>query len=231
MGILFPSRCALCLGGLPYDQTGLCRDCLSKITALKTPQCRLCGAEFPPYSGRALCRECRSRRRFFSQGKVRLRYNKTLRELIQKIKYSKRFELAPLIGRQLAAIPTFTEKIDFVTAVPMTYSEKFKREISLSEIFAKRLAREWGAPYRALLRKRRATAPQAGLSRKERLRNLEDAFEIRYKKGLINRNILVVDDVLTTGATLEEASKTLKEAGAKKVFIVALARAGRYENS
>jgi len=113
----------------------------------------------------------------------------------------------------------------------MTYREHFKRELNLSSFLARHLAKELETPYLNLLKKIKTTAPQSELSRKRRLANLKNVFKIKFETKVKEKNILLVDDILTTGSTAKEAASLLKMKGAANVYVAALARAGHYENS
>jgi ComF family protein len=230
-GVFFPSGCNLCGKPLHPSQKCLCSPCSSRIQILESPQCKVCGAEIPRFQKENKCPECRRQTRFFSQGSSRLKYNQALSRLIQKVKYEKRFHLWDYLMETHQEWKPFEEEIDTVTSIPMTYTEKFKRETNLSELLAKKLAKEMTLPYCRFLKKVRNTPPQSRLSRKERLTNLTDAFQPQKKNKIQGKNILLVDDIFTTGTTLKEAAFCLKSAGAKRVLVASLARAGHYENS
>lgn len=236
LGALFPSHCTLCRESLPLDQKGLCHSCEPKVEELAIPQCGLCGAELPAFSSKKRCLECLRNKRSFSQGTARFRYTRDMSRLIRRAKYGKRFELWDHLIRkahpwQTLDLGTVDKKIDIISSIPMTKPELFRREINASELLAKQLSGALDVPYRKLLRKTRETAPQSSLNRKGRKMNLQGAFRVSKSVSVEGKTVLLVDDVFTTGSTLGEAAKTLKEAGAKKVQIAALARSGHYANS
>jgi ComF family protein len=231
-GILFPSACVLCREPLPLEEKGFCLPCSEKIARLERPQCRLCGAEIPALKPGHLCRDCRSTKRSFSKGRAFFRYNLSLKRIIRKAKYAKRFDLwTPLFEKAMQQPGTSYDSIDCVASVPMTRLEKFSRETNSSQTLAEAFAERLNIPHLPLLRKKRNTPPQAQLSKKERQRNLKGAFEIRNKINVRGKKILLVDDILTTGSTLQEAAQTLKTEGAAQVEIAVLARSGRYADS
>ncbi len=152
--------------------------------------------------------------------------------LVRLAKYGKRFELWDhLIRKTHPWLPQDIGMFDMISPVPMTKRELFRREINASALLAKRLSKTLGVPYRNTLRKIRETRPQSSLGRAERKRNLRDAFRAEKDASLEGKTVLLVDDVLTTGFTLSEASRTLKKAGARRIKIAVLARSGRYANS
>jgi ComF family protein len=115
---------------------------------------------------------------------------------------------------------------DLVVPVPMHWARRFQRGVNSPELMARELARFLGVEVglRALARRRR-TAPQADLSPRQRFRNVRDAFRVRASYDIQGRSVLLVDDILTTGATSSEAARMLKEAGAARVVVAVLARA------
>jgi len=123
------------------------------------------------------------------------------------------------------------KNVDFITSIPMTRREAFRREVNASELLAKNLAKRWQIPYKKTLKKVRNTPPQATLNRKQRLNNLKGVFQCRDKRGVQNKQMLVVDDIFTTGTTFNQAAACLKQQGARAVRVFALARSGRYADS
>ena len=129
--------------------------------------------------------------------------------------------LVPFMQERLRGIE---EEIDLITYVPM-FSEKIKkRGYNQSMLFASAFAGEWGKPLEELLRERTNSGVQRDLNYTERFINVIDRYEITDKFRIKSKNILIIDDVFTTGATLNECARCLKNAGAEKVFTCAIAR-------
>jgi ComF family protein len=153
-------------------------------------------------------------------------YQGNLRRLIHLLKYEKMLPLAqPLAGRMASQLPRFGA-IDFIVPVPLYWTRKWLRGFNQSALLAKLLAAQSGAYRPRALRRTRRTAVQAGLSDSERIHNVRGAFAARAA-GLEGRRILLVDDVMTTGATLAAGAAALKQAGASYVGAFTLARAVR----
>ena len=154
-----------------------------------------------------------------------------LRELIHVFKYGRVQTLAGPLGDMLWTALARDEAWDMIAAVPLHWRRRWQRRFNQSELLARNLARRSGIPYRSLLRRVRATPSQAGLSNQKRRRNVTAAFACRRMalrgEGLQGKRILLIDDVLTTGATASACAAALKKAGAQRVGILTLARVDR----
>ena len=125
-----------------------------------------------------------------------------------------------------AALPR-DERFDLVLAMPMHWLKRWHRGFNQAELLAKPIARRLNVPLAGNLKRKRLGKAQAGLDFAERMSNLKDAFRVRRPHQIAGKRILLVDDVLTTGATLRSAATVLKDAGARRVCVLALARAER----
>ncbi len=114
-----------------------------------------------------------------------------------------------------------------MTPLPLDWRRRWARGFNQSELLAREVARRWGAPLARPVRRTRATAPQAGLTRAERRVNVGGAFAVRRPEAVRGLRVLLIDDVLTTGATASACAGALKRAGARSVTILTLARADR----
>jgi ComF family protein len=250
---VFPRRCLACgcflsadgrpepdpdPGGGFYRRFGafLCPDCLADFTPLETPLCTCCGAMFEGRAGDDhLCGRCLEKPPAFSRARAAGIYSGTLLCLVHDFKYRTRTELArPLSGLMLDAFHRFweTDEIDGVVAVPLHPRRLRSRGFNQAEL----LIRHWGregdarcAPGPLLsgaLVRQRVTAAQAGLGRRQRAANIRGAFAFSQgaKGRVAGMQLLLVDDVMTTGATANECSRVLTAAGAKRVCVLTLAR-------
>jgi ComF family protein len=154
-------------------------------------------------------------------------YDDTLRDLIHLFKYARIETLATPLGRLMVnAIPR-DEPFDAVQPMPMHWMKRWERGFNQAELLAKPVARRYGVGLsHSLLRVKRGKA-QAGLDYSERLANLKNAFRVARPQQIAGKRILLVDDVYTTGATLRAAAAALKEAGARRVSVLTLARVDR----
>ena len=218
LNLLFPVSCVICRDVVLDRRWGAaCPECWSRLTPLAPPICPQCGT-----SGIALegpCGACRLGEHAFDFGRSALLFDDTCRELIHHLKYSDRVSLARPFGEILKTCldqEPFTGEI--IIPVPLYRSRRRHRGFNQAELIAERLNRRTEA---RLLRRRKNTPTQTGLTRPQRRANLAGAFEVR---GRLPASVIVVDDVYTTGATLNEIAKTLKRAGVQRVEVLTIAR-------
>jgi ComF family protein len=181
-----------------------------------------------PLDSEGRCALCRSGLRGFDAAYCFGSYDGTLRELIHLFKYGGISTLARPLGGFLSAALPRDERFDAVVPVPLHWWRRWRRGFNQSELLAREIARRIGAPMSAALRRVRPTPAQAGLSNAARRRNVAGAFRARRaSKALTGRNVLLVDDVMTTGSTAAACASVLKRAGAARVALLAAARVDR----
>jgi ComF family protein len=158
-------------------------------------------------------------------------YEGSLRELIHLFKYSGVRPLARPLGHLLSlALPRDLE-FDLIAPMPLHWRRLWSRGFNQSALLARDLARRTGVPYGRPVRRRRATVSQAELSGAERRRNVAGAFVVTGRPDVTGKRLLLVDDVLTTGATLGACAAALKKAGARYVTVLTLARVDRRQSA
>ncbi|MDB5474768.1 MAG: Amidophosphoribosyltransferase [Phenylobacterium sp.] len=226
LDLIFPPRG---LDGAPSQAGGLAADSWSRIHFLDGPVCDGCGAPFEYDQGPgARCGGCLARPRAFAAARAACLYDDASREPILKLKHADRPDLGPLfalwIGR---AARELVAEADAVLPVPLHPLRLLKRRYNQAAEIARPLARREGLAYLpdALIR-RRATDSQAGKSGSGRRRNVAAAFEVPDgKRALIEgKRLLLIDDVMTTGATAEGCARALRKAGAARVDVAVVAR-------
>jgi ComF family protein len=184
------------------------------------PFCAKCGE--PAVAIEGLCGLCIQGEHLFDFARSALIFTHPLREIIHHLKYSDRVSLARPLGDILKqCLEREPFKGDVVIPVPLHRSRERRRGFNQAELIAKRLGRPMNT---RLLRRRKDTPSQTGLTRNERKRNLAAAFEVR---GRVNGTFIVVDDVYTTGSTMNEIARTLKRAGAERVEVLTVARVAK----
>lgn len=241
LDLLYPPLCLQCKAAIenmtPNDSENrsagalkhFCSSCWKNIRRLAGPSCPTCAIPFPSeaslsHSPQHHCGECREDPPSYSRAVTPFVYEGTLASAIQSFKYRRRNTLArplaELLRNDLEGL-----QIDRVMAIPLYPRRLRSREFNQSLLLAQQIARYLGRPLLIdAMRRVRATPPQVGLSKKERRKNIHRAFSVADPRAVLDRRILLVDDVYTTGATLREGAKTLIGAGAKDVVVAALAR-------
>ena len=228
LNLLFPPQCLTCRAMVPTHGT-LCLPCWQQVQFITEPCCQCCGYPFDFAMGsEAMCAECLRERPPFARARSAIRYNDASRPLILRLKYQDQTYLARIYGPWLASAGrTLVESSDIIVPVPLHYWRFVRRRYNQSALLAQALARECALPVLVdALKRTRHTPPQAGLQRKDRLTNVKNAFVAskRGKAAIKGKTVLLVDDVMTTRATIDECTRALLKAGAQCVNIVTLGR-------
>jgi ComF family protein len=216
LDLLFPRRCVVCA----VPGATLCPRCTISLPRLRAPLCVRCGA--PVAWPVARCRECSGRRLAFASARAAVEYDAAVRRLVSAWKeHGLRgvAQLAASVVEEVVPAPS----VQLITFVPPDGDRSLRRGHHPPERLARELGRRWGLPVEALLGRTRPVAPQRGLARAERRRNVRGAFSAQPSAG----RILLVDDVYTTGSTVAAAASTLRKAGGTRVDVVTFARATR----
>jgi ComF family protein len=176
-------------------------------------------------SGR--CRLCRTGARGFDAAYCFGSYEGILRELIHLFKYGRMKPLARALAANLASALPRDQKFDVVVPMPLHWRRKWQRGFNQAELLARRTARRCGIPVANAVRRIRPTSAQAGLSNAQRRENVAGAFQFRGRRAIQGRRVLLIDDVMTTGATASACALALKRGGAVSVTLLTLARVDR----
>jgi ComF family protein len=226
LDLLFPPLCIGCR--IPVGDAGFCAGCWSALTFLDGPACACCGLPFPvALEGENLCAACLSRPPAFDRARAILAYDEHSRGAILALKHADRLDLVPDFVRWLARTgQCLISESDLVVPVPLHRRRLWQRRYNQSAELARRLAHDWALAFDplALVRSRPTRSQGAMVSAKARRRNVLGAFKVPDAGRVAGKRILLLDDVLTTGATAEACARALKRAGASKVHVLALAR-------
>lgn len=228
LDFLFPPQCLSCRSTVPANGT-LCLECWQKVRFITDPMCAHCGLPFEFALGKdALCGECLRDAPPYAHARSIFRYDENSRTLVTKLKYADQAQLAAVYGTWLHNFgKDVISGCDAIVPVPLHYWRFIGRRYNQSALLAYALKKRSGLPVLpdALLRTR-ATKPQPGLTRKQRRDNVKGAFAVpaRYRPAIQGKTLLLVDDVMTTSATISECTQTLLDAGASKINVLTLAR-------
>ncbi len=231
LDLALPPRCAFCRGPVA-DPAALCAACWSDLAFVVEPLCDCCGRPFAfEAEAESLCGACMARRPAYDRARSALIYAGNARDLIRRFKFRDETGLAPLLtkwAREAGA--ALLEDADWVAPVPLHWMRLYRRRYNQSALLARHLAVRGRAAFAPdMLRRIRRTRPQTGLGPRERGRNVAGAFRLTpsWRDRVRGARIVIVDDVLTTGATLEACARVLKRSGAARVDALSVARVDR----
>jgi ComF family protein len=227
-GVL-PPRCLAC-GATVGEPHSLCGRCWSAITFFAPPWCAVCGLPFPhPMGADAVCVACARERPSWDRARAALRYDKHSRHLVLALKHGDRTHLAPALGRWMRrAGAELLDGADLIAPVPLHWTRLFARRYNQAGLLAHAVHAAGGpavAPDWVI--RRRRTPSQGRLGPAARARNVRGAFALRAGRSVKGKRIVIIDDVLTTGATVEECARVLRRAGAAWIGVLTLARSVR----
>lgn len=225
-----PSPCPGCRRPVGFDVIGLCDRCLSRVPSAVSPICQRCGRPLRRVTDESvdqLCRQCRPGRRFFTVARAPTVYADSMKDYIHRFKYGGERELGLALG---VIMGRFLERerilwpIDALVPVPLHPDRLEERGFNQADVLAKKVADWVGRPrWTDALQRVRVTPSQTRLSVKARCDNVKGAFRAPHPASLAGRRLLLVDDVLTSGATADEAARVLLRAGAAEVKVLCLA--------
>ena len=228
--ILYPATCVLCKTPLLLDELHLCILCKQKIQPLSVPTCLKCARPIPPYDSHTICSSCRFERPYYDRGFALVEYDEPTRSILHQIKFEKKpwlFEIyLDLLQNLYSSFPF--NNYEMIVPVPLDSRREQKRSFNQAIIIAqmlKHLNPSNPLPIKRFIKKTKKTTPQSQLRRSQRLTNLSGAFKLKGSDRVAGKNILLIDDVFTTGSTINECARILKENGAERVDFFTIARA------
>jgi len=227
---LFPEHCVVCGAGLEAPRRHFCQQCWERLPWVGERTCPRCGSAVPPNAVvERGCASCRGRRFGFSRAVAPLHYERAARELILRFKLAKEAPLAYVLGELLAdflASGGVSHRVDVIVPVPLHWRRRMTRTFNQAELLAREIGARFNLPVvvGALVRKR-ATQSQTAFPALGRALNVRDAFELGWRRGAVaGKRVLLVDDVLTTGATTSECGRVLQRGGAADVVVATVAK-------
>ncbi len=225
--LFLPQRCAACGG--PVTAAGLCGGCWTKVDFISKPYCQRLGTPFSYDSGEPLTSPAAiADPPDYGRARAVARYEGPARALVHALKFHDRLDMADVLAAQMVrAGAGLIADCDVVAPVPLHRRRLFARRFNQSALLAERIARLAGLDYAAeAITRVKATRHQVGLSRPERQRNLSGAFKVlpEMRPLVEGRRVLLVDDVMTTGATANACARASLRAGAASVDVLTFAR-------
>jgi ComF family protein len=226
--LLVPEVCLCCRARVDTDGA-LCANCWRGVNFIRAPYCDRLGIPMPFDTGeRIISAAAFARPPAYDRARAVAHFDGTMRRLIHGLKYSDRHDCVPLFGRWLAvAGAEILVGADMLAPVPLNRWRLLRRRFNQAALLARELGQRTGLAFEPeIVTRPRRTRSQVGLKPEERRKNVSGAFAVARggEKKVAGRNIVIVDDVITTGATAEAMAKLLKAAGAARVDVLALAR-------
>ena len=215
--LIFPPRCPSCDELLAPDEMSFCHSCEKLVKKVRGNYCMTCG-RLMKKSGGLVCPDCSRFPHFFSEGRSLYEYEGPIRETVYRFKYKGRKSYADAFAHDANELwgEWIRASADIITPVPMNATKLKKRGYDQADVLARAIAYECRVPYRHVLSRSRNTVPMKTLSRADRQNNLKNAFQVGDFDVKLKR-ILLVDDIYTTGSTLDECAKVLLKKGASEV--------------
>lgn len=228
LDIIYPRKLSCLFCGNPITEINdflLCRYCMSILTFIQENVCIKCGRPFSGEYANGLCSECKNEKVYFDRCSSVFEFSGMVQSALHRLKYEGEREIARGIGafmsRKLKALKWH---VDIILPVPMHEKRMKERGYNQSLLLASEVARECNIDlYEGVLIRNRDTESQTHLSRMERVHNVKGAFDVIGKKAIQGKAVLIIDDIMTTGSTLNECSKVLKQEGAREIYCLAAA--------
>lgn len=226
LGWLYPRRCPVCRQiVLPRGELA-CPDCRRNLKYIRQPACMKCGCQLEREE-LEYCSSCRVHSRAFDRGYAVWQYDSRMKRSLADFKYHARKEFADfytaeavrIYGRQLLA-----QAPEVLIPVPVHPARRRERGFNQAELLASGIGKRLGLPVDSRSLKRvKKTAPLKELGRADRARTLKDAFTVSWRDGRPCRSVLLVDDIFTTGSTVDECAKALRRAGTERIIFLCMA--------
>lgn len=229
LDLVLPPRCPACRIIVTEDRR-FCLACWQQLQFITAPLCARCGTPFEHDLGPAAeCAPCLADPPRFTAARAALVYGGPARAVLLALKHGDRLHLAPVMAGHMArAAPDWLGPDAVLVPVPLHWRRLWRRGFNQSALLAQEIARQTGARLAIdALQRVRPTATSQGLGRAARARNVRGAFKIRDRNPISGSNVVLVDDVLTTGATAEACARLLRRAGAARVDVLTFARVVR----
>lgn len=226
--LIFPedNLCLLCNKHSEEVDNHICKDCLEKLVFVSNKRCEICGRPLKPSYIPDLCHDCISKHKLFIKNMSPLIYEDYTRECIHNFKYKKRAYMYKALGSIMVKYlyENTDIKFDLILPIPLNKKRMLERGFNQAELLSKYISKFTNVPHDAkTLLRIKNTQKQNKLKRADRINNMKNAFSIKNNNHIKNKVILLVDDIYTTGTTINECCKVLLKNGVKKVYVLTLA--------
>lgn len=229
--IILPPRCAYC-GKIIADEHGICAKCFKKLHFISEPYCKICGTPFEneteiATSSHFICPNCASKKRITRFNRSAVIYDDFSKKALLSFKFQDKTSLSKLFAKwlKISAHDILEQGIDVIIPVPLSYKRLIARKYNQAAVLASELSKLINVPVLPLtLIKTRHTKPQAKLKENLRAQNIKNAYSVKNSAQIKGKRVLLIDDIMTTGSTLNECARTLLKAGAKTVDTLTVAR-------
>ncbi len=222
LDLLYPRRCPVCHDVTPFGMD-ICKGCRARLPYIESARCRICSK--PVEDGDTICEDCAGRSHYFEEGLGLFLYDHVMRETMSYLKFKGRQEYGQVLGRLLAsgAMDKLEKwKPDAFVPVPLHKSRLQQRTYNQAELIAAPLSSETGIPIRKdLLLRSEETRAMKKLGTGDRKRNLYGAFR-KGRAESVPDSVILVDDIYTTGATMDACARVLKEMGCRRIYFLAV---------
>jgi ComF family protein len=233
LDFILPPQCINCHVPV-FQQGGLCASCWEKISFISKPHCISCGFPFNiQIENENICGPCARKKPLVAKARAAIYYNEASKPLILRFKHGDALHIAPLFAEWLyQAGHELFQQAEYLAPIPLHWSRLIYRGYNQAALLSQKLSKKVKISHLPdLLERKRRTPSQGNLTPKEREKNVFNAFKLnkKYKQLIHNKHILLIDDVLTSGATARACAMVLKKSGAKQVDILTLARVIKLE--
>lgn len=227
LDLLWPPQCAAC--GRAVEKEMLCLRCLEHLPFIASPRCEACSQPFAGGGTEFICESCKGRQFHFVASLSPLMAHGAIRVMIHRFKYRKERWLARPLAHWMESLKNDSrldlQQIAGLVPVPLHARRERKRGYNQALLLAQALGKLWGKPVFPILRRERYTETQTHFDRTRRMQNLHNAFGLIHNTKIQSMKFLLIDDVFTTGSTLDECARTLLDRGAGAIWAATAARA------
>ncbi len=230
--LLFPPSCVSCHAAVDAPHS-LCNSCFEQVVFIADPMCHVCGTPFAHEMGgnkgeQTLCASCMQHAPVYDKARSALNYDASSRKFVTRIKYADRTDMVPFAARLMAqAGHELWEEAELIIPVPLHWRRLVTRRYNQAFLLGKELSKLTEVPLLPDgLKRTKHTPPQTSLDWKHRQKNVKNAFGLndKHADAIAGKVVILVDDVMTTGATLRACVKLLKKAKTSRVYVLTLAR-------